>query len=273
SGARLDTAFTGGQKEAGRHLLYGSGNDAQRTLLAARLPVIALTLLFGLVVFAFARDLAGAPGGIAALALYAFSPDVIAHGSLATLDVPMAGFLLTAAWLLWRARRRPRLHLPLAGAALGAALATKMSALPAIPVLLGLAALAVWTSSVRGSGRPRAPSGRPDGPSRRRLLAVCAASAAGVAVVAVAVVWASYLAADPRLRWRAPAGGPPSAGPRGLCAARRRFPGRSRAGRAVRFAFGARGGTGFLFGEVYKGSRWYYLPAALLVKTPLGTLA
>ncbi|TQM68716.1 dolichyl-phosphate-mannose-protein mannosyltransferase [Actinomadura hallensis] len=273
SGARLDTAFTGGQKEAGRHLLYGSGNDAQRTLLAARLPVIALTLLFGLVVFAFARDLAGAPGGIAALALYAFSPDVIAHGSLATLDVPMAGFLLTAAWLLWRARRRPRLHLPLAGAALGAALATKMSALPAIPVLLGLAALAVWTSSVRGSGRPRAPSGRPDGPSRRRLLAVCAASAAGVAVVAVAVVWASYLAADPRLRWTAPDGVPSIGGARGLVADLLPFPEPFRDGMRVQFGFEDLEWTGFLFGEVYKGSRWYYLPAALLVKTPLGTLA
>src|SRR5690606_17733659 len=273
SGARLDTAFTGGQKEAGRHLLYGSGNDAQRTLLAARLPVIALTLLFGLVVFAFARDLAGAPGGIAALALYAFSPDVIAHGSLATLDVPMAGFLLTAAWLLWRARRRPRLHLPLAGAALGAALATKMSALPAIPVLLGLAALAVWTSSVRGSGRPRAPSGRPDGPSRRRLPAVCAASAAGVAVVAVAVVWASYLAADPRLRWTAPDGVPSIGGARGLVADLLPFPEPFRDGMRVQFGFEDLEWTGFLFGEVYKGSRWYYLPAALLVKTPLGTLA
>lgn len=37
----------------------------------ARLPVIVLTLLFGLVVFAFARDLTGRLGGLAALALYA----------------------------------------------------------------------------------------------------------------------------------------------------------------------------------------------------------
>ena len=60
--------------------------------------------------------MAGPVGGLVALALYAFSPDVIAHGSLATLDVPAAGFLLTSTWLLWRARRRPLLYLPLAGA-------------------------------------------------------------------------------------------------------------------------------------------------------------
>ncbi len=44
---------------------------------------------------------------------------MITHGSLATLDVPAAGFVLTSAWLLWRARTRPRLYVPLAGAAFG----------------------------------------------------------------------------------------------------------------------------------------------------------
>ncbi|MGH3241216.1 MAG: glycosyltransferase family 39 protein, partial [Spirillospora sp.] len=154
AGERVNASFTGDQYAAGRHLLYDWGNDARRLLLAARLPVIVLTLLFGVVLFAFARDLTGPVGGLTALTLYAFSPDVIAHGSLATLDVPMAGFLLTSVWLLWRARERPRLYVPLAGAALGAALATKMSALPAIPVLMGLAAVSAWTAS----RRTRAPS-------------------------------------------------------------------------------------------------------------------
>ncbi|HEY3482093.1 MAG TPA: glycosyltransferase family 39 protein, partial [Streptomyces sp.] len=136
----LDPAFTGDQTRLGRHVLYESGHDPGRLLLLARLPMILLTLLFGLVVFGFARDLTGPAGGVTALALYTFSPDVIAHGSLATLDVPVAGFLLTSTWLLWRARRRPARYLPLAGLALGAALATKMSALPAVPVLRRLAA-------------------------------------------------------------------------------------------------------------------------------------
>ncbi|MEV5517117.1 phospholipid carrier-dependent glycosyltransferase, partial [Streptomyces flaveolus] len=122
AGPRADPSFEGDQSAWGRHLLYESGNDPWRLMLWARLPVIALTLLFGLVVFAFARELAGRAGGLAALALYALSPDVVAHGSLATLDAPAAGFVLTSVWLLWRARRRPRLYLPLAGAALGAAL-------------------------------------------------------------------------------------------------------------------------------------------------------
>ena len=89
------SAFTGTEQAVGQHLLYESGNDARRLMLLARLPVIVMSLLFGLVVFAFARDLVGPAGGLVALTLCAFSPDVIAHGSLATLDVPAAGFLLT----------------------------------------------------------------------------------------------------------------------------------------------------------------------------------
>src|SRR6187551_515464 len=111
----LDPAFRGNQSDLGRHVLYEAGNDPYELMFLARLPIISLTLLFGLVVFFFARDLAGPVGGLLALALYAFEPDIITHGSLATLDVPAIGFLLTATWLLWRARERPRLYLPLAG--------------------------------------------------------------------------------------------------------------------------------------------------------------
>ncbi|NVI92426.1 glycosyltransferase family 39 protein [Actinomadura sp. BRA 177] len=257
-GAHLDASYAGTQQDVGRHLLYESANDAQRVLLAARLPVIVLTLLFGLVVFAFARDLTGPAGGVAALALYAFSPDVIAHGSLATLDVPTAGFLLTSAWLAWRARRRPRLYVPLAGVALGAAVATKMSALPAVPVLLVLVAVSVWTSRrSRDAGRP---------------VAVGVLSAAGVAVLVIGVVWASYLAVDPRLRWTTPADVPVIGGLRGLAVDLLPFPRPFRDGMRVQFGFEDLAWTSFLFGDTYQGSRWYYLPAALLVKTPLGML-
>ncbi|QXJ26603.1 glycosyltransferase family 39 protein [Actinomadura graeca] len=263
---RMDAGFAGTQEDAGRRLLYGSGNDAQRVLLAARLPVIVLTLLFGLVVFAFASGLAGRTGGLVALALYAFSPDVVAHGSLATLDVPAAGFLLTSAWLLWRARKRPLLWLPPAGAALGAAVATKMTMLAALPVL---AALAAWSAT-----RPSGPEPREGRRASRRALAVRGAgAAAGVLVVAVAVVWASYLAVDPRLRWTAPPGVPDLGGARGLAAGLMPFPRPFRDGMRIQFGFEGSTWTGFLFGRTYRGSLWYYLPAALLVKTPLGALA
>nr|WP_225891123.1 phospholipid carrier-dependent glycosyltransferase [Streptomyces dioscori] len=289
--ARLDADFVGSQTALGRHVLYESGNDPARLMLYARLPVIVLTLLFGLVVLAFARDLTGPPGGLVALALYAFSPDVIANGSLATLDVPATGFLLTALWLLWRARRRPLLCLPLAGVALGAAAATKMSVLPVIPVLTLLGVLSFWhahrTPALDAGPRTPAPDARPrvpepderpqlpalDARARIRLLAYGAATAVGMALIAVAVVWAAYLVVDPRMRWAAPDNVPDIRGARGRIAAWLPFPEAYRDGMRIQFGFEYDIWQGFLFGRLYEGSLWYYLPAALLVKTPLGMLA
>ncbi|GGQ59805.1 ArnT family glycosyltransferase [Couchioplanes azureus] len=255
---RLDPAFRGNQTALGRHVLYEAGNDPYRLMFLARLPIILLTLLFGLVVLAFARDLTGTAGGVLALALYAFSPDVITHGSLATLDVPAAGFLLTAVWLTWRARTSPRtpLLLGLAGAALGAALATRMSALPAVPVVLLLALLAT-------------PAWRRRVAARERLRGLALAAGAGVA--AIAVVWLAYLAVDPGLRWSTPAG-LPGDGLRGLLTGLLPLPEAYRDGMRIQFAFEDSTFSGFLFGRHYQGSLWYYLPAALLVKTPLGML-
>ncbi len=197
-----------------------------------------------------------------ALALYAFSPDVIAHGSLATLDVPEAGFLLTSVWLLWRARRRPKLYLPLAGAALGAAVATKMSALPAVPVLMLLAVASVW------SARRRA-----ERVARQRVLALGAAGAVAMAVVALAVVWASYLVVDPQLRFTSTEPVPVIHGLRGQLVPLLPFPRAFRDGMLIQFGMEDYPWQGFLFGHLYTGSHWYYLPAALLVKTPLGMIA
>ncbi|MFD5634181.1 ArnT family glycosyltransferase [Streptomyces sp. NPDC127077] len=265
----LDPAFTGDQTELGRHVLYESGNDPWRVMLWARLPVIVVTLLSGLVVLAFTRELAGRTGALVALALYAFSPDMIAHGSLATLDVPASGFLLTSVWLVWRARRRPFLYLPLSAAALGAAVATKMSMLPAVPVVLLLAVVSVWHAGHADPGT--APAG--DARAKARLLGLAAAAVAGMTLVALAVVWATYLAVDPRLRWTAPSDLPAVHGLHALLVNHLPLPRPYRDGMQVQFRFENATWRGFLFGRPYHGSLWYYLPAALLVKTPLGMAA
>ncbi|MFF1654880.1 phospholipid carrier-dependent glycosyltransferase [Streptomyces sp. NPDC058255] len=312
----LAADFQGDQTALGRRLLYESGNDPGRVMLWARLPVIVCTLLFGLVVLAFARELVGPVGGLVALALYTFSPDVIAHGSLATLDVPASGFLLTSVWLVWRARRRPLLHLPLAGVALGAAVATKMSTLPAVPVLMLLAVVSVGHARGLVAPAKARPLTTPEGTrtlttptqagplttpigaaeplttptevpppgsplaaqplttsQKARLLGLGAVAATGMALVAVAVVWATYLAVDPQLRWTAPANLPAVHGLRGLLVDGLPFPQPYRDGMRVQFGFENATWQGFLFGRLYHGALWYYLPAALAVKTPLGMMA
>ncbi|HLL61601.1 MAG TPA: phospholipid carrier-dependent glycosyltransferase [Propionibacteriaceae bacterium] len=251
---QLDPGFAGDGTALGRRLLYESGNDPDRLLLLARLPVIALTLAFGVVVLLFAREVFSPVGGILALALFAFSPDVIAHGSLATLDVPATGFLLVAAWAAWRARSRRLLPwLAVTGLALGAALATKMSALAAVPVVLLLVFLSVRAAR------------------RRWVRALVAAGA--VLVIAVAVVWASYFVVDPRLRWTSPADLTDIGGIRGLVTEWLPFPQPYRDGMRIQLGYEDSTWGGFLFGRAYSGSLPWYFPAALLVKTPLGMLA
>ena len=110
--------------------------------------------------------------------------------------------------------------------ALGAALATKMSALAAVPVLLVLAVVSVWS----------APAARLWG--RRRTLLRAAVGAAAVALVAVAVVWAAYLAVDPRLRWSPVQYVPVVHGLRGLLVELMPFPQAYRDG--MRIQFGSR---------------------------------
>jgi hypothetical protein len=257
--ARFDDSIAS-EWNFGTSVLYLQHNNAQHLLFLARLPMIILTMLFGLVVFLFARDLAGPVGGLVALALYTLSPDVIGYGSLAGLDVPAAGFLLTTLWLLWRARRRPYLYLPLSGLALGAALATKATALPAVPLAMLLAVLSVWAAH----------------PDRRRALRVLLAgvgAAAGVAVICFLTVWVTYLVVDPRLRWTTPPNLPVLHGLTGHIVAWLPLPEAFRDGMRMQLGFEDTNYGGYLLGHTYVGSRWYYLPVALLIKEPLGMLA
>lgn len=131
-----------------------------------------------------------------------------------------------------------------------------MSTLPAVPVLMALAAVSVWKASAGGLRLVRAVVG-----------------AGVVALTAITVVWVAYLMVDPRLRWTPEQHVPVVHGLRGLLVRLLPFPEVYRDGMRVQFGLENRPWQGFLFGRLYDGSLWYYLPSALLVKTPLGMLA
>jgi len=128
-----------GQKEweFGSALLFRSGNDPVALLRAARLPTVALSLLGGLAVFLWSRARFGPGAGCLSLALYAFSPTVIAHAQWVTMDAAVAAFATAALGLWWAVQRRAGgVARELAcGAALGLALAAKFSALLLLPAL------------------------------------------------------------------------------------------------------------------------------------------
>jgi hypothetical protein len=122
----------------GREVLFGSGNDDRELLRLGRLPVVALSLVGGLAVFAWSRRRFGAGAGLFSLTLYVFEPTVLAHARWVTFDAPLAAVGTAALYLAWRARkmvadeagpggRRWMLRETGIGAVLGLVLATKFS--------------------------------------------------------------------------------------------------------------------------------------------------
>ena len=252
----------GNEFEMAPALLYGSGNDAEHLLWLGRLPMIGLTALFALVVFGFARDLFGLGGGLVSLALFTLCPTVLANGRLIHTDVPAAGFLLSTAWFLWRARTGGRWWFAAACGAFGLALATKFIALFAIPPL---AVLAFWPG-FRGA----------HGSTARRAFA--GATRVGVLLLSgLAILWLVYLAASPGLEfhshfydvWAGRAGNLT-----GSVIDHLPVPRAYRVGLRFAVAFDQAGDRrAFLFGRAYRGGSLLFYPAVLLMKTPLGTLA
>jgi 4-amino-4-deoxy-L-arabinose transferase-like glycosyltransferase len=264
-------------------VLYGTPeNDAERLVRGGRLALVPLTLLILVVVWRWTRALYGEGAGLAALALAAFDPNLIAHGHLVTSDAPVTALLTVAAYALWRGLGQWRLTWALAaGICLGLALATKYTAglLAALVPLLALGRALDATTWPCGSR-----SGTSFATPARRLVAA-AAFVLLVAVAAWATIWATY-------RFRAAAAPDLAVG---------------LTGHAIWMWFGslppwplpwlARAtewhllpdawalGLVYLVGDPYFIPRvsylagelsdrgwWYYFPAALALKTPLATL-
>jgi hypothetical protein len=165
----------------GYEFLYS--NDADALLFRGRLAIVLVSLLGGVYVWLLARDVFGTEGGVLALFLYCFCPNLVAHSHLVTMDVPLAAFAIAHFHHLRRAAMGGgAAHGIAAAAMLGCALATKFSAVLFLPAVVGLFLAAGWR-------RGRA----------LRSLAVLAAMLLGAFVL----VWALYFfPADPLFYWR-----------------------------------------------------------------------
>jgi hypothetical protein len=160
----------GNEWRFGHVFFYDWGNDLDRMLLWARLPMVALGGLLGVYVFLWSARRFGTKGGVLSLLLYAFCPNLIAHARFVTMDVALATFLTISLYYAWRyGQDGSRTALVLSAVALGLALATKFSAPVIVPVVL-----AMVFRKERRVGPP--------------LL---------VAALAAAVLWAAYLLGDP----------------------------------------------------------------------------
>ncbi len=177
AGPYLAGARTGGEasvwREASAAMRSGPGYDGNLRL--ARLGVLPFFLLACWMVWWWGRRVGGERGGGFAVVLFTLVPAVVAHAGLATTDMPLVATLLAlcGAWLVWAEHPRSLGKAALLGAAGGAALATKFSAIPffGVVALVSVFLLRPW----------RAATAR----ELTRALGVAA-------VVAFLVVWVSY---------------------------------------------------------------------------------
>lgn len=228
-----------------------------RTLSLARLGNLFFLPVLLLYVYRWGRQLQGARAGLGAAALVAFSPNLLAHASLATLDFGAATTLFVATYYLWRWSCSPQGW----GSALAAtgsgvlAVLTKFTALFLLPLLgvvffamarafpgwrrlalcLGMATLAFWA----GYGFSVGPLPPPDHKAPRRAVLYYALQKGVERVARTASVPAPMFV------------------------------------RGVLDVVGhnAQGHQCYLLGKVGQRGWWYYFPVALAVKSTLPLLA
>ena len=154
-------------------------NRAGPLIRAARLPAIAITLALLLVAWGWARAMLGAGPALVALTLLAFHPSLLAHGHLATTDVPASACVFLGALAFWWWWQRPSLaRAALVALAIGVGVATRLTTSVLLP---GFATLLLFRALRRGEVRE-------PGPTLRDAAFLLLAGL----VVVPAVVWAAY---------------------------------------------------------------------------------
>jgi 4-amino-4-deoxy-L-arabinose transferase-like glycosyltransferase len=113
-----------------------------------RIPMIAFTVLFGAVIFLFARRLFGETAGVFALALFTLEPTVLAHGPLVHTDMTSAFALLLLAYSSYEYISHSSLRRAFwVGGAVGLAPLMKFSMVAVGPLaILGIIGLLVFPS-------------------------------------------------------------------------------------------------------------------------------
>jgi hypothetical protein len=228
-----------------------------RVVYAARVPIMLLALVLGAVVFRWASDVAGPWAGLMALALYTFDPNMVAHSSVAAIDLGTAAFITFASYAFWRALRRPtRTSVALAGVTLGLAQAAKISALMLLPLFVVLASLRAITAHDPALLSNLRIHHWAHTITRGQMLARFGLLMFVMLLLAGLTLWGIYgfeIRTPPG--WSIP-----------IPAASHLIP-----LERVRHDI-AQGRTTFLMGQYSERGWWYYFPVAFAVKTPIPTL-
>jgi len=135
------TTDVNGQWEAGHNLFWQMGNNADLLIFWARIPFVLLSLLFGLFIFKWGKELAGILGGLLALTLYAFDPNILGHNHFVTTDLGIAGFMMISFYYFLKFIKDPTWkNVAIGGFFLALVQLTKFSSILLLPIF-GLVAI------------------------------------------------------------------------------------------------------------------------------------
>lgn len=116
----------------------------------SRLPMIALTLALGVLLFVFARELLGQRGALLAVVLFALEPTILAHGRVVQTDIPAAFGLLLTVYAIWKYIGAPDWkHACYLGGAAAVALLAKYSMLVVVPAIFAVIAILFFLPGAR----------------------------------------------------------------------------------------------------------------------------
>src|SRR5688572_15820567 len=257
---------------------YGSTflveNGVDSVVISARLAASLMALLLAVLVFCAAREMFGRWEALTALAIVAFEPNLIAHGSLVTTDMAISATSFGAIYALYRFGKVPSLfRFAVTGLAFGLMLSSKHSAVIFAGILFVL--LIADTILFRHSTAPLS----------QRLIRRIAAFA-GMFVFGLVILWSFYgfrYYAIPNATERSISvadyikenGRPESVQsvPARVTDAISHtpvFPESYVLGMADVIAGGTR--NSWVFGRVYPTGKWFYFPIAFLVKSSIALL-
>ena len=256
--------------------VFGGANNADRLIRAGRFVQLGITVLLGIVIALWARQVAGATAAVFGVALWVFNPLVLAYGHLILNDMDVALMMALAVWAFSVFLQTPTArHAILAGLASGAAIMMKFSALLLGPMFLALGLVWWLCRWPERQSRPAAvesgPADRADEPPAWRRFWRWLPLAVGVTYAVILLAYAPC--------WK-PA--PPIAAEQ---AAKLNVPGWFQLlrpvlippdfykGLAIQMAHAKIGHASFLAGEWRLKGWWYYFPVALALKFPLPLLA
>jgi len=247
----------------GRLFVFGNGGD--RVLFPARMVCMLFTLLLAWLLYRLAKEMFGDTAALAALALFAFDPNLLAHGTLVSTDIGSACFIFGSVYAFYCYSKAPSLvRLFITGLAMGLAMCAKFTGIFVFPIFVLLAAaeallarswillgrrlaacafilvcgwIVIWT--FYGYRYAPAPGGQELSP---KLAPYIASMPSKVAAEALTLVAKAHLLPEPYI-W-------------GLANTKK-----------TEWEY-----TSYFFGRMYRHGPWQYFPAAFLIKSTLPLL-